>query len=650
MIRIITLALALSIPAAVLAQGTGTAGSLAPTEGGAPLSITSQEVEVRIGNGIAVTTITQVFHNATRNQLEATYSFPVPKDASLSSFSMWIHGKEVIGEVLEKKEARRIYDSITQRRRDPGLLEQNSHKLFTARVFPVPPEGDQRIQIAYYQPVEYDGGFCTYTYPLKIRTREFSNVTGTLTINVHVDSETPIIGARSPSHKDQVVMRRDDERHVLASFERRRGSLNRDFVLIYELAKERSGVKVVPFRDGREDGYFMLTLTPGERLERLKEPSHTIIILDISGSMEGAKLSTAREAAVAILDQLPEEDTVQIVSFNVGARSWPAEAAAVSEETRREAVAHLDRLRSAGGTDVLEGLRHAAGLLDPNRPNVVVLLSDGVSNSADEAMREARRLFPASQARVFALGIGNEINRGLLALLARDTGGWTDFMSIDGDVEHRARLLARKIVHRSISDVTITVEGVEVYDLHPRQLPHLFAGSQLTIFGRYSGSGEATVLVSGNVMDRRITLPVKIRFEKRATDYPEIRRSWALKAVEDALEDRDMNKDRAIERIVALGVEHSIVTPYTSMLVLESEAQYGQFGIERRNPERVRQEREAQQRRRRTPSGGTGKGGGGTRGGGGSSGGGGHGGSVGLTLLALALGAGALSLRKRNVG
>src|SRR6266849_9379563 len=132
---------------------------------GGVLEIKEQEVHVTINNGIAVTKVTQVFHNTEKRQLEALYTFPVPKGASVANFSMWINGKEMVGEVLEKQRARQIYDSYKQMRRDPGLLEQTDYRTFDMRVFPIGSEADQKVQITYYQELDYDHDTATYVYP-----------------------------------------------------------------------------------------------------------------------------------------------------------------------------------------------------------------------------------------------------------------------------------------------------------------------------------------------------------------------------------------------------------------------------------------------------------------------------------------------------
>ncbi len=140
---------------------------------GGVLEIEEHEVRATINNGIAVTHVTQVFRNTEKRQVEALYTFPVPKHASVSNFSMWINGKEMVGEVLEKERARQIYNSYKQQRRpkDPGLLEQVDYKIFEMRIFPVNPGAQQKVQITYYQELDIDHDQATYVYPLATVTR-----------------------------------------------------------------------------------------------------------------------------------------------------------------------------------------------------------------------------------------------------------------------------------------------------------------------------------------------------------------------------------------------------------------------------------------------------------------------------------------------
>lgn len=589
----------LSVPAFAFAQETS--GSLVPTDGGAPLEIESQEVRVRINNGLAVTTVGQVFKNNRAVPLEAVYSFPVPNEASVSNFSMWINGKEVIGEVLEKKQARQIYQSITARREDPGLLEQVAYNLFEMRVFPVPANGTQRVQIAYYQPVEIDSGSGTYVYPLEAKTRLNSRVTGSFKVDVEILSEIPLKRVHSPSHRDALAVAESASGLWRASVETPRGALDRDFVLVYDLSREKTGLGLVPYKGGKEDGYFMMLLTAGEELDRVGVPTNYTFVLDVSGSMgDQNKLQHAVRLVEEILKGLGEGDRFNIVTFNIAAESFRKEPVAADAEARRAAVEFLRARAPRGGTDLVPALDAAAGQLMADRPNVLILLSDGNATQSDDHSRFQRLLERnGPKTRIFSIGVGNDVNRPLMNALAQATGGYCDVVSTQDEVERKAALLKTKILHQVAEGLALKIDGVEVYDVVPATLPNLFRGAQLAVYGRVRGSGEGRIEVRGTIGGKERVLVEEFDFPREERDNPEVRRMWAWRRA-DALmqENRARGEDPSrVKEIVALGTKYSIVTPHTSFLVLENDEQYRRFGIEQRNARQIQEDRAAQERR-----------------------------------------------------
>src|SRR5258706_326591 len=192
-----------SIAAAIAPPSSRGAGLLIRDGGlGGVIEVKDHNVQVTINNGIAVTKVTQVFHNTEKRQVEALYTFPVPKGASVANFSMWINGKEMVGEVLEKQRAREIYNAYKQIRHDPGLLEQTDYRTFDMRIFPIGPESDQKVQITYYQELDYNHDTATYVYPLATVTRKGADTrtTGKFAIGFDVKSAVPIVELESPSH------------------------------------------------------------------------------------------------------------------------------------------------------------------------------------------------------------------------------------------------------------------------------------------------------------------------------------------------------------------------------------------------------------------------------------------------------------------
>ena len=181
-----------------------------------PLSVKYHHVKVEIVNQVARTSVDQVFINHFGRDIEGTYIFPVPEGASVSDFAMYIGNERVKGEILDSREARRIYEDIVRRMRDPGLLEYMGRNLFRARVFPIPANGQKRVQISYTEVLKSDGGLVKYLYPLN--TEKFSrDPLDDVSISVRVESEVPIVNVYSPSHK--VSVRKDGPGRAQVGYE-----------------------------------------------------------------------------------------------------------------------------------------------------------------------------------------------------------------------------------------------------------------------------------------------------------------------------------------------------------------------------------------------------------------------------------------------
>ncbi|HET6879337.1 MAG TPA: VIT domain-containing protein [Pirellulales bacterium] len=578
------------------------AGLLTPVGTQQSLEIESQKVDVRINNGVAVTTVTQVFRNSAAQPLEALYTFPVPREASVSNFSMWINGKEVIGEVLERQQARQIYQQVTRvERKDPGLLEQVDFKTFEMRVFPVPARGTQQVQITYYQPVDYDSGYGTYVYPLEMEEAA-GKTTGELSLLVDVKSAIPLKRTWSPSHGEALVTAEMGPGRYRAGIEQAQGDLGRDFVLVYELERERMGLDLVTSRTAGEDGYFMLLVTPGAAFDEPRKQVNVTYVLDVSGSMNAAgKLDVARQAALEGLKAMREGDTFNIIAFNIAPTALAAQPLPVNEENRQRALDFLGALEGRGGTDIVPALEQALTMQMPNARNAVLLLSDGQATDVNDhsGLLAAVRRGPAGT-RVFSFGIGNEINRPLLDRLAIETGGLADYLSGQDEVPRKIGLMQMKLASPVAENLKLRIDGVEIDDLWPQQVPNLYRGQQLTLFGRYRGAGEAKLTLAGDLLGKRETLTATLDFPQANADNPEIERMWAWRKIDGLLSQvRERGESADLKgRIVEAGTKYSIVTPYTAFLVLENEAAYQRFSIERRNLARVENERSAAERQR----------------------------------------------------
>ena len=597
-------ALALILLAAVMAKPARAAGLLIADGGfGGLLEIKAHEVNVTINNGVAVTEVTQVFHNTENRQVEALYTFPVPKQASVSNFSMWINGKEMVGEVLEKQRAREIYNSYKQRRKDPGLLEQVNYKRFEMRIFPIAPGADQKVQITYYQELDVDHDEVTYVYPLATVTQGNLDprTTGRFAFQLEAKSAIPIIALESPSHEAQMVLVDNSDTYKMASLEQKNGSLAADVVIHYDLKRPVSGIDMITSRTPGDDGFFYLTVTAGQDLAKLDLGMDYIFLLDVSGSMANDnKLPVSRRSLAAFINELDDQDRFEVMTFNVQPRTVFNRLRNAGPETRAAAAAFLESQEARGGTILAPALTTAYKYGDADRPLNVVILSDGMTEQKErQALVVLIGQRPAN-ARVFCIGIGNEINRPLLEQLAEESGGLAAFISGGDDFQRQAKAFRRKLMRPAASRLNLEFEGVKVYDLVPARLPNLYFGAPVRVYGRYSGSGTGRVTLTGQVQGREIRQNVALPFPKEDTANPEIERMWAQKNIDQLLKEGDRSNSRqdVLDEVVRLGEDFSIVTEYTSFLVLENDAEYQRWKIERRNRGRLARDRAAQNQRR----------------------------------------------------
>ncbi len=567
---------------------------------GGVLEIEEHTADVTINNGVVVTHVTQVFRNTEDRQVEALYLFPVPKAASVANFSMWIGGKEMVGEVLEKKRAREIYNSYKQQRRDPGLLEQVDYKNFEMRIFPIAPRAEQKVQITYYQELDFDHDWATYVYPLSTAPRPGmdSQTRGKFGLTLHVKSQVPIKELESPSHGEEFVVVRHTDSYYEASLETDGGDLNRDVVLAYHAARPHTGIDMITSKQSSDDGFFQLTLTAGEELAEAYTGMDYVFLLDISGSMaQDGKLRISRNSIDAFVRELGAEDRFELITFNVAPNTLFNQLQPVTEQSQAEAVDFLRSQQGRGGTMLRPAMATAYKYGDPDRPLNVVILSDGMTEQSERQQLLQLIQSRPSGARVFCIGVGNEVNRPLLSQLAEDAGGLAAFLSDGDDFSRQAESFRRKLLRPAAADVKITFDGGDVCDVEPKQLPNLYHGMPVRLYGRYRKSGPVKVKLTAEVNGAPIEQAVSLDLADVDPANPEIERMWAWLKVNRLLKQADRNGSRTevIDEIVRLGEQYSIVTEYTSFLVLENDAEYKRWKIDRRNLLRVARDRRAQQ-------------------------------------------------------
>jgi Ca-activated chloride channel family protein len=268
------------------------------------LTIKYHRVNVTIDDQVATTHVDQVFVNEGRYEVEGTYIFPLPEGATISEFAMWVDGERIEGQVLERDEARRIYEDIVRRRRDPALLEYVGRDAFQASIYPIPPGGESRIELEYSEVLAMDNGLVEYVYPLN--TEKFSpRPLEEVVVNVTLKSDEPLKAIYSPSHDVDIVRRGDYNATI--GYEEYDVKPDRDFTLYYTVSAEDVGLNLLSYKPDRSgDGFFLLLAAPKVEVDSQRViAKDVILVLDVSGSMEGEKIEQAREALTPVAWWMP---------------------------------------------------------------------------------------------------------------------------------------------------------------------------------------------------------------------------------------------------------------------------------------------------------------------------------------------------------
>ncbi|MBD0325127.1 MAG: VWA domain-containing protein, partial [Pyrinomonadaceae bacterium] len=512
--------------------------------------------------------------------LEGTYLFPIPDSASIVEFAIWEGDRKLVGEVRSREEARRIYDEIVRRQRDPGLLEYAGKNLLQASIFPIPPHSDKKLELTYTQVLRAESGTVSYRYPLG--TGHNLAQIGTVSGRVDIEGKEPIRNVYSPTH--QIDLAHHGSRNARISFESP-GSAQQDFQLFYALSRDDFGLSLLTHRQPGKDGYFLLMLSPkDEWTEQEYAAKDIIFVLDTSGSMaEEGKMEKARAALLFGVRSLRDQDRFNVVSFAGEERLMENGLIAADARGRARGEEFVKSLRPTGGTNINGALLAALKQFDSGtRPKMLVFMTDGlptVGETRPDQIIENSRASRVPGLRLFTFGVGYDVNTALLDKLAAENKGTADYVEPKEDLEIKVSNFFAKVNYPVLTDLALSMGGVETDLLYPREMPDLFKGTQLTLIGRYRNHADlrnVSLRLAGKTnQNRKEFTYTNLSFPLREDDNDFLPRLWATRRVGWLMEQiRSNGESKELrDEIVDLGTRYGIVTPYTSYLALEPNAQ-----------------------------------------------------------------------------
>ena len=541
------------------------------------LEVKYHRVKVNITDQSAETVIDQVFHNPENRQMEGTYIFPLPDDVAVNRFTMYMGKNEVVGKILDKDTARKTYEDIVRKMKDPALLEYMGTRVYQARIFPIPPRGDVRVTLTYSHLCPADEGIVFYRYPLN--TEKFSaKPLEDVSVAVTLSSKVALKNIYSPSHKVKVV--RKDDHTASVSYEDKNVKPDTDFLLYYAWAKKDFGLNLITHRPSEgAPGYFMALLSPKQKVDADSlVPKDIVFVVDTSGSMtERDKMGQARKALVYCVKQLKAHDRFTVIPFSHEPEPFHDKLVTADKAAIADAVKRAETIEAAGGTNINDTLVMALGLADKaetRRPFFVVFLTDGkptvgTTTNVKDILKNVSAA-NAVKARLFVFGVGHDVNTTLLDALAAQNRGLATYVEPDEDIEVKVSSFYNKVAFPVLSDLALDL-GVETKDLFPREVPDLFVGSQLVVLGRYHETGDKAITLTGVRQGKPWKGVYEGSFPNINERNPFLPRLWALRKVGYLLEQIRIHGDNKElkDEIVRLSKKYGIMTPYTSFLVME---------------------------------------------------------------------------------
>src|SRR5580704_11113736 len=379
--------------------------------------IRAVDVQAAVHDQAAKIRMSQVFQNTSSSDVEAQVVFPIPEGAAISDLTLLYDGKELPGRLLPKEEARRIYEEIVRRQRDPALLEYLGSGMYRTSVFPIPPHADRTVEIRYSQLLKKTGGLVDLLLPLGT-LKHGNHAIDTLSVSLRLETTDALKSVYSPTHT--VTIDRPDEHHAVGKVTLTNITLPDDLRVLYSTQSGAVGMNLLSYRPNeKEDGYFLLLASPELKAPQAAALAKTaVIVVDRSGSMSGQKIEQARQAVKFFLNQLKPGDTFNVIAYDSEVEAFRPELQRVTPETIKAATGFADGINAGGGTNIDGALKAALALLnDDKRPSYVLFLTDGMPTVGEQNekkivadAREADKV----HARIFTLGIGFDANGRLL--------------------------------------------------------------------------------------------------------------------------------------------------------------------------------------------------------------------------------------------
>lgn len=551
-----------------------------------PVELIEDIITIDITDNIAVKQYTCTFFNPNAQAVVGgTCYMEFEADAQIDKLTLQLDGREVQAEMLDAEKAKRVFSEIAARGGKTALLEFYGKGLIRADVPNLPPQGKVTAVLRYTQVIKSEDGVFRMGF-LNTNPKAWLKPLKKVEVHCTMKSQKPLKSIYSPTHNVSVT--RIDDFNAKVDYVQENYLPKTPMALYWQVAPGELGVSALTYRDEDERGYFMMMVSPSIDPAKVPVvPQEVVFCVDSSGSMieednpgAGSRLANLQKALEYCLNHLKPEDRFNIVDFGTEARAFKEELLPATPENVKKALSHVGKLKPRGRTAIEEAVTLSLGMFtDTKDAKNLIFLTDGVPNEGETdtdklaALLEKRN---TKHARIFAFGVGNELNTRLLDMLATDNGGSAAYVMPKEDLTARITDLYDRIANPVLTDIKVAFQNMKVEEIYPRRMPDLFKGQQIVLFGRYMvDEGQWTpdrdILVTGRLAGKEVSFPYTLSFPAESARNEFLPRVWAGRKVGHLMEEvkRNGQSKELIDEIVRLAKQYGIVTPYTSFLIAD---------------------------------------------------------------------------------
>ncbi|RZL89753.1 MAG: VWA domain-containing protein [Variovorax sp.] len=555
------------------------------------LPLKGTEVDVRISGVIADVRVTQTYRNEGTRAIEAKYVFPGSTRAAVGGLDVRLGDRLITAQIREKQQARIEYDSAKKEGKTAALLEQHLPNVFQMNVANILQGDEVKVQLRYTELLVPQGGNYQFVFPTVVGPRynspqsENANASWVaqptlragvapntaFKLKLALDTPLGIKEVRSITHA--IAIRKDDrDQHAdIALAPGSEPANDRDFVLDYRLAGEaiESGLMLYKGQGANAENFFLAMVEPPKSIAaHAISPRDYIFVVDISGSMHGFPLDTAKVLLERLIGGLRPSDTFNVLLFSGSNKMLSPQSVPASRANIAQALSTLRNYNGSGSTELIPALKRAYA--EPKAENVsrtVVVVTDGYVTVEREAFELVRKNL--GKANLFAFGIGSSVNRHLMEGLAR-AGMGEPFVITDAvQAPEQAARFRRMIESPVLTRVKAGFDGLDVYDVEPAALPDVLGERPVIVFGKWRGEAKGHVVIEGQGAEGpyRQVLPVDGQTRQ---DAAALRSLWARHRITSLRDQEALDGGDALrQRITELGLRYGLLTQYTSFIAVD---------------------------------------------------------------------------------